>query len=57
MKSYDVKDHGESAQNAGQTKKPWVTPSLQIIALKSAETGTHPSFHDGGGAHSLRPRS
>ncbi len=40
MKSYDVKDHGASDQIAGQAKKPWVTPSLQIIALKSAEAGT-----------------
>ena len=39
MKSYDVKDHGASDQIAGQAKKPWVTPSLQIIALKSAEGG------------------
>ena len=43
MKSYDVQDHGASDQVAGQAKKPWVTPSLQIIALKSAESGTHPS--------------
>ena len=43
MKSYDAKDHGASDQVAGQAKKPWITPSLEIIALKSAEGGTHPS--------------
>jgi hypothetical protein len=57
MKSYDAKDHGASDQVAGQAKKPWVTPSLDIIALKSAEQGTHPSRSEGGGAHFQRPRS
>jgi hypothetical protein len=57
MKSYDVKDHGASDHIAGQAKKPWVTPSLQIIALKSAEAGTHPSRTDGPGGHFNRPRS
>jgi hypothetical protein len=57
MKSYDVKDHGASDHIAGQAKKPWVTPSLQIIALKSAEGGTHPSKVDGTGGHFNRPRS
>ena len=57
MKSYDVKDHGASDQIAGQAKKPWVTPSLEIIALKSAEAGTHPSKVEGGGSHYNRPRS
>jgi len=57
MKSYDVKDHGASDQVAGQAKKPWVTPSLEIIALKSAEGGTHASKVDGAGSHFNRPRS
>ncbi len=57
MKSYDVQDRGASAQIAGQAKKPWVTPSLEIIALKSAEGGTHPSKVDGAGGHFNRPRS
>jgi hypothetical protein len=57
MKSYDAKDHGASDQVAGQAKKPWITPSLEIIALKSAEGGTHPSRVDGGGGHFQRPRS
>jgi hypothetical protein len=57
MKSYDAKDHGASDQVAGQGKKPWVTPSLEIIALKSAEGGTTPSRHDGNGGHFQRPRS
>jgi hypothetical protein len=54
MKSYDVQDHGVSDQVAGQAKKPWVTPSLQIIALESAESGTHRSTVDGNGGHYQR---
>jgi hypothetical protein len=54
MKSYDVQDHGVSDQVAGQAKKPWVTPSLQIIALESAESGHHPSTVDGSGGHFQR---
>jgi hypothetical protein len=54
MKSYDVQDHGVSDQIVGQAKKPWVTPSLQIIALESAESGTHKSTVDGNGGHYQR---
>jgi hypothetical protein len=57
MNSHDVKDHGASDLIVGQAKKPWVTPSLQIIALKSAEAGTHASRTDGPGGHFNRPRS
>lgn len=57
MKSHDVKDHGASDQVTGQAKRPWVTPSLQIIPLKNAESGTHFSTSDGNGAHSQRPKS
>jgi hypothetical protein len=57
MKSHDVKDHGTADHIAGQAKKPWVTPSLQVIALKSAEGGTQPSKADGAGGHYNRPRS
>ena len=57
MKSYDANDHGASDQVAGQAKKPWVTPSLEVIALQSAEGGTHPSKVDGAGSHYNRPRS
>jgi hypothetical protein len=57
MKSYDVQDHGVSGQTTGQGKKPWVTPSLDIIALKSAETGANPARVDGNGGHLGRPRS
>ena len=51
MKSYDVQDHGVSDQVAGQAKKPWVTPSLQIIALESAEGGNPGKIPDGRGSH------
>jgi hypothetical protein len=57
MKSYDVKDHGVSDHIARQVSKPWVKPSLDIIALKSAESGTNPTRVDGHGGHYNRPRS
>ncbi len=57
MMSYDANDHGASDQVAGQAKKPWVTPSLEIIALESAEGGTKPSHSDGAGGHFQRPKS
>jgi hypothetical protein len=57
MKSYDVNYHGASDQVTGQAKKPWVTPSLQIIALESATGGTNKVPRDGSGAHGLRPQS
>jgi hypothetical protein len=57
MKSNDVHDHGASDRSIGQAKKPWVTPSLEIIALESAESGANPRPHDGGGGHFQRPRS
>ena len=57
MKSNVGQDHGVSDQIIGQAKKPWVTPSLDVIALKSAETGTNPSRVDGNGGHSGRVRS
>ena len=57
MKSHDINDHGASDQFVGQAKKPWITPSLEIIALQSAEGGTHPSKTDGIGGHFNRPRS
>jgi hypothetical protein len=56
MKSYD-QDHGASDQLQGQAKRPWVTPSVQIIALESAEAGTKPSRIDGPGGHFQRIKS
>ena len=53
MKSYDVQDHGVSDQVAGQAKKPWVTPSLQIIALESAEAGRPGIILDAHGSHQI----
>jgi hypothetical protein len=53
MNSDTVKDHGAPDRFNGQLKKPWVTPSLQVIALKSAENGfRHTSILDGRGGHS-----
>jgi hypothetical protein len=53
MKSYEVQDHGVSDQVAGQAKKPWVTPSLEIIALESAEGGVGKAILDGHGSHNF----
>jgi hypothetical protein len=57
MKSYDVNDHGASDQRTGQAKKPWVTPSVQIIALQSAAGGTNRRVADATGGHLRRPMS
>ena len=57
MKSHDVNDHGASDQFAGQAKKPWVTPSLDIIALQSAESGFNRGKRDGFGSNSVKTRS
>jgi hypothetical protein len=57
MNSYDGQDHGATDQTTGQPKRPWVTPSLQIIALKSAENGSGHRNFDGFGGHLQRPRS
>jgi hypothetical protein len=51
MNSDTIKDHGATDRLNGQARKPWVTPSLQIIALKSAEDGyRHQSRIDGPGS-------
>ena len=41
MNSYDVKITATLTGLMGQAKRPWITPSLQMIALKSAESGSH----------------
>ena len=52
MNSDTIKDHGATDRFDGQARKPWVTQSLQIIALKSAENGfTIKSRTDGPGGH------
>jgi hypothetical protein len=57
MKSNDVNDHGAFDRGTGQAKKPWVKPSLEIIALESAQAGSHFSKNDGPGSHFNHPRS
>ena len=48
-----IKDRGATDRLNGQGKQPWVTPSLQIVALKSAEGGfRRTSVSDGPGGHS-----
>jgi hypothetical protein len=57
MNSDTIKDHGATDRLNGQARKPWVTPSLQIITLKSAENGTLKHKLDGVGSGTFRPRS
>ena len=57
MNSDTIKDHGATDRLNGQTRQPWVTPSLQIIALKSAEGGHLHGTTDGPGGHPGRGKS
>jgi hypothetical protein len=57
MNSDTIKDHGAADRLNGQAKQPWVTPSLQIITLKSAENGNTKRGGDGPGGHSGRGKS
>jgi hypothetical protein len=57
MNSDNIKEHGATDRLTGQARKPWVTPSLQIIALKSAENGSTRLAVDSGGGHRTRPKS
>jgi hypothetical protein len=52
-----IQDHGATDRLNGQARKPWITPSLQIIALKSAENGKLQHKLDGFGSKPLRSRS
>jgi hypothetical protein len=49
MNSDNIQDHGVADRFNGQARKPWVTPSLQIIALKSAENHINRKTLDGAG--------
>jgi hypothetical protein len=57
MKSYNVPVHNETDRRGGGLKKQWVKPSVEIIALESAENGNNPVRPDGGGSHFSRTRS
>jgi hypothetical protein len=57
MNSDTIQDHGATDRLNGQARKPWVTPSLQIIALKSAENGRQIHKLDGIGSKTFRPKS
>jgi hypothetical protein len=57
MNSDTIKDHGATDRLNGQAKQPWVTPSLQIIALKNAENGNIHRAPDGPGGRSGRGKS
>jgi hypothetical protein len=57
MNSDTIQDHGATDRLNGQAKEPWVTPSLQIIALKSAENGKLIHKLDGVGSKFIRTKS
>lgn len=58
MKSYNIPQVlDEANQFLAPPRKQWVKPSVEIIALESAENGNNPSRTDGGGAQSIRRRS
>jgi hypothetical protein len=57
MNSDTIKDHGATDRLNGQARKPWITPSLQIIDLKSAESGRQLHKIDGFGGRSQIIRS
>jgi hypothetical protein len=57
MNSYNDQDRGATDRFTVQEKKPWVTPSLQIIALRSAEQGGQKGIHDGFGHGVAQSRS
>jgi hypothetical protein len=57
MNSDTIKDHGATDRLNGQAKQPWVTPSLQIIALKGAEGGFKRRAADGNGGRSGTSKS
>jgi len=57
MNSDTIQDLGATDRLNGQARKPWITPSLQIIDLKSAESGTQKHRIDGFGARSEIVRS
>ncbi len=57
MNSDTIRENGATDQPNGQARKPWVTPSLQIIALKSAQNGRQLHKLDSIGSRTIRPRS
>ncbi len=58
MKSYNIPQVlDEANQFMAPPRKQWVKPSVEVIALESAENGNNPSQADGGGAHAIKPRS
>jgi len=57
MNSDTIKDHGATDRLNGQARKPWVTPSLQVLTLKSAENGISGTVRDHRGGHPSRGKS
>ena len=57
MNGDTIKDHGATDRLNGQARKPWVTPSLQVLTLKSAENGTVGTVRDHRGGNPSRGKS
>jgi hypothetical protein len=57
MNSDTIRENGATDRLNGQARKPWVMPSLQIIALKSAQNGRQIHKLDSIGSRTIRPRS
>ena len=57
MNSYNVQVHSETDRPRGRAKQPWAKPSVEIIALETAEAGLRGTHSDGGGGHYVKPRS
>jgi hypothetical protein len=57
MNGDTIKDHGATDRLNGQARKPWVTPSLQVLTLKSAENGLTGTIRDSRGGHPSRGKS
>lgn len=58
MKSYNIPQVlNEANEFLAPPRRPWVKPSVEMIALESAENGLNPTRVDGGGAHFVKPRS
>ena len=49
MNSYNVQVRNERASSSGSTKKPWVTPAIEILALETAQAGGG-NHHDSHGS-------
>ena len=58
MKSYNIPQVLNAMnKSVAMPRKQWVKPSVEIIALESAEIGSHINSVDGHGGNYIHPRS